>query len=344
MRTATALLLLLTLVPAARADELRLLGERHALTGRAGGRPYAGWLEVRDDATFVGERRFADGAVEPLAGRAAIDEHDLLLTPERGAAGAIAALGAGPAAPRRYVRADEGKTIRWRWAAGGASQDEEALAEPGEKESRLELVGRALRRKGLLNWLLNDNLGLVDAGILRGKQPSPNDVDCLRERKGVRTVLSLNGPLDKQVTFWPALEPGQEGPARGETVELGAFIAARGLAHPFVRMSASRAPSEAELVAVFRVLLDDSKKPIYLHCQGGSDRTGIIAALYQVEFLGVSKEAAKKTMRRHLWLAKDGTEVQGAYLDLYQKGTLTRLLEAHGVTIPARLRAATTPR
>lgn len=339
MRTTAvaALLTLLTLAPTAGADELRLVGERHTLTGRAAGRTYAGWVDVRDDATYVGERRFADGAVERLAGRAAIEGDDLVLTAERGAAGALqeALGGAGGAGPRRFERADEGRTIRWRWADG---QDEELLAEPGDKESRLELVGRLLRRKGVLNWLLNDNLGLVDQGILRGKQPSPNDVDDLRVRRGVRTVLSLNGPLDRQETWWPPLAPGEEGPPRSEEVDLGAFIASRGLEHPFVRMSARRAPSDAELVAVFRVLLDDSKKPIYLHCQGGSDRTGIIAALYQVEFLGVSKEAAKKTMRRHLWLGRDGTEVQGAYLDLYQPGTLTRLLTEHGVSIPPRLR------
>ncbi len=314
------------------ADELELVG-RHHLSGRIGGRTFSGSLEVRADAGYSGERRFADGQVEALAGRVSFDERALVLTP---AAGLTGALGGASATARRYARDDDGRTVRWTLRAG---DDVETIRQPEEDETKLELVGRLLRRP-VLRWLFKDNLGLVDdrdgAEILRSKQPTPNDLIRRQERDGVRTILSLNGDQDDTATLWEDTAPGES--PRGRKVNLREFIAARGLNHEVLKMSASRAPSDAELVAAFRVLLDDSKRPVLIHCQGGSDRTGIISALYQVEFLGVSKAEAKKRMRKHLWMAHDGTEIQGAYLDLYQPGTIRRLLQAAGVEIPARYR------
>ncbi len=45
-------------------------------------------------------------------------------------------------------------------------------------------------------------------------------------------------------------------------------------------------------------------------------------------------------MRRYTWTAHDGTEIQGAVIDLYRPGTIRRLLQEAGVQIPARCGAA----
>ncbi|MCO5171718.1 MAG: tyrosine-protein phosphatase [Planctomycetes bacterium] len=314
------------------ADELALVGQ-HVLTGQVGGRIFEGWLEVRADATYAGERRFDDGALEPLAGRVAVHERALVLTPTVGLRGAL--MGASSAS-RSYVRDDDRRVVRWRFERG---DEVEVIRQPSKDETRLGFVRRLLRRP-VLRWVFKDNLGTVDARpgaeVLRSRQPSPADLVRLQERRGVRTIVSLNGDLDERATHWEDAGPGQS--PEGRRVVLREFIAERGLAHEVFHLSASRAPTDAELVAIFRVLLDDSKKPLLLHCRGGSDRTGIISALYEVEFLGASKEEARARMRRHLWMAADGTEVQGAYLDLYQPGTLRRLLAAAGVDLPARFR------
>jgi protein-tyrosine phosphatase len=319
-------LLALLLTTPALAQELDLLG-RHELSGRQGGRAFTGWLELRDDATYAGERRFDDGRIEALGGRAAIDRQDLVLTPTIGLAGA---LGGATSAPRRYARADLDRRVRWRFAQEG---DEELLRLDGETERKVDFYGRLLRRP-VLRWLFADNRGVVDEDLLRSRQPSPNDVVELIEEEGVRTIVSLNGDLDEPATLW---EDEGDVPT-AERVNLRDFIAARGVRHEVFRLGASRAPTDEELVAIFRVLLDDSKKPMLIHCRGGSDRTGIISALYAVEFLGVSKADAKKTMRKHLWMGSRGTEIQGAYLDLYQPGHLRALLAAAGVPIPERFR------
>ncbi len=305
----------------ARGDELRLVGERLELTGTLGDRPLAGWLRIGEDATYAGERQVGDGPAESLWGRAAIVGKDLVLM-------------APDAAPRRYVRADAGGRVRWRCEG-------ETLTEPGQAGNKASAMARALERGDSVGAWLAGNRGVVDATpgleIHRSKEPTPADVVGWQKDEKVRTILSLNGAVDDERSWTPPAVPGQPRPP-AEKVRLGAFITSRGLEHPFVGMSASRAPSEEELVAVFRVLLDDARRPILIHCKGGSDRTGVISALYAIEFQGATKAEAKATMRRHLWLADGGTEIQGAYVDLYQPGTLTRLLERNGVSIPERLR------
>jgi protein tyrosine/serine phosphatase len=141
----------------------------------------------------------------------------------------------------------------------------------------------------------------------------------------------LNGELDKD--GWLR---GDDPEARPEKVNLRDLVKEEGLAHETFRLSARSAPTDDELVAIFKVLLDDSKKPILLHCLGGSDRTGIVAALYAIEFRGASKEEAKKVMRDHMWASHGGTEIQGVYLDLYKPGRLRALLEKAGVPVPPR--------
>lgn len=338
-RLASTLLLLCAASSPVFADELEVVG-RHALSGRVAARTFSGSIEIRADATYSGERRFADGAVERLAGRVAFDERALVLAPSQGIRGAL--VGASARA-RRYERADEGKVVRWRHAEG---DQVEVIALAGEEEGKLAMIGRILRQP-IFRYLFKDNRGLVDRTpgleVHRSSQPSPNDLVNMQTRNQVKTILSLNGDLDEEANYWfedtydPRRDPSA--PPERRRVNLKRFVAERGLNHEVFRMSASRVPSDAELVGIFRVLLDDSKKPILMHCRGGSDRTGIIAALYEIEFLGVSKADAKAKLRRHLWIAEKGTEIQGAYLDLYQPGTLRRLLAKHGVLIPARFPA-----
>lgn len=331
-----ALCLLLCVAPPALADELALVG-RHELSGQVAARTFTGSLEIRADATYAGERRFADGRVEPLSGRVALEERVLVLAPTSGLRGALTD---ASAQPRRYARADDGRVVRWRHADG---DHVEVIQLAGETGGRLELLGRILRRP-ILRYLFRDNRGVLDATpgleVHRSSQPSPRDLVRAQERDRVKTILSLNGDLDEEVNLWEDVVGAEpSAPPSRRRVNLGRFVAERGLNHEVFRLSASRIPTDAELVGIFRVLLDDSKKPILVHCRGGSDRTGIISALYEIEFLGVTKAAAKAKLRSHLWIAEKGTEIQGAYLDLYRPGTLRRLLAQAGVEVPARFPA-----
>lgn len=330
IRVLLPLLALVVLAGGVKSEELRLVG-KHRLEGAQGARAFGGWLEVLPDATYRGERQYADGSREPLAGAVAIEGRELVL---RQASGAATVLSGAAGLESRYARDDDGRRPRWKLTAGPAGLQERIAQERRSEPEWWHLLKRFTVEGFATRWLFADNLGKVEQSplILRSRAPSPGDLVRWKARYGLKTVVSLNGDQDREARLWSF-----QGPVPfARQVNVRAFIRQLGLGHEVLHMSASRAPSDAELVAVFRVLLDDSKKPLVIHCQGGSDRTGIISALYMVEFQGASKQAARKAMRCHLWAATKGTEIQGAYLDLYQPGTIRRLLAAAGVAIPAR--------
>ena len=64
-----------------------------------------------------------------------------------------------------------------------------------------------------------------------------------------------------------------------------------GVVHHDFEMSANRDVSDETLKAILSTLRS-SPKPILLHCRSGSDRTGLIAALYQYTVGGRSAEQA----------------------------------------------------
>ena len=51
-----------------------------------------------------------------------------------------------------------------------------------------------------------------------------------------------------------------------------------------IPLTASTPPTDAELDQYFGILLNPASYPLWMHCQGGADRTGIMTALYRIEF------------------------------------------------------------
>lgn len=326
--TATSRALTLTLALGAlasgQARELVVLGE-HAVTGTRDGARYRGTLEIADDASYTCTRTFDTGASERSAGRARIDRTALVLADDDGR-------------ERRYAIGSPYGEQRW---IHDGDDEHEVLSRAVPRENVKDFFGRLVRDGRPARWVLQHNRGYVERGegrwIQRSRQPRPRDIERFK-RAGGKTVLSLNGDQDDAVDDLRPERLLELKSPQGEAVNLRAFIREQGLNHVHVNMSAQRAPSDAELVTVFRTLLDDAQRPILVHCRGGSDRTGIVCALYAYEFLGVSKAEAVRTMRSHLWAAVGGTEIQGAYFALYRKGRLRELLREAGVTIPERYR------
>ena len=299
------------------AQELRVIG-KNPTSGVSEELAFRGTLVIRSNAKYYHQRNYPDGRMEMSRGVARIDGRDLVLTPKWPVGAA-----------RRFNRADTHDRIRWTHTRG----DERIEIDMGETESLLTAMGRAVARGKELRYVIDHNRGYVDrrsgAEIMRTRRPTPQHLIEFKKQGG-RTVLSLNGKQD--IETWYRKRPD----SRPRRVKLRAFIQEMELGHVWLKMSSSRAPSDAELIKVFRVLLDDSRRPVLVHCQGGADRTGVVSALYQIEFLGVPKARAKKTMREFMWIARRGSEIQGAFIDLYQKGTLRTLLTQAGVPIPAR--------
>ena len=124
-----------------------------------------------------------------------------------------------------------------------------------------------------------DNFGRVNDHYFRGAQPEGQDYADLKAL-GIRTVIDLTGGDDASVS-----EPG----------------VVKNLGVNFVRipMSTHETPS-AEKVARFLSLVEDpANQPVYVHCQGGRHRTGVMTAAYRITDDGWTADRAFSEMKQY---------------------------------------------
>jgi protein tyrosine phosphatase (PTP) superfamily phosphohydrolase (DUF442 family) len=107
------------------------------------------------------------------------------------------------------------------------------------------------------------NFHTVVAGrCYRCAQPSVDDLPVLARSLGICSIVNLRG-FDERPWY------GQE---RAEAARLGLTFADAGI-------WASSPPTEAEFFNVVRAV-DESPEPILIHCQSGSDRSGLASAIF----------------------------------------------------------------
>ncbi|NMC68790.1 MAG: dual specificity protein phosphatase family protein [Myxococcales bacterium] len=105
------------------------------------------------------------------------------------------------------------------------------------------------------------NLHRVDDGLYRGAQPSAEGMRSL-ERMGVRTVINLRA-------------------AHSDRDEL------RGtrLGYEHIRFEPWH-PEDEEVEAFLRIATDPARRPGFVHCAHGADRTGMMVAIYRMVVQG----------------------------------------------------------
>ncbi|OGP60930.1 MAG: hypothetical protein A2V67_01505 [Deltaproteobacteria bacterium RBG_13_61_14] len=146
------------------------------------------------------------------------------------------------------------------------------------------------------------NLEVVEPGVLlRSAQPRLGDIERLHREYGVQTILSLKD---------------------GEDPEVIRYAKANGLDWIILKMKADDPPTP-EQAALFFDLVEGKPvdldryagviqrcsrkgpgqvvfgRPVLMHCEGGADRSGVLTALFRIEFQGWSIEEAKADMLRH---------------------------------------------
>ena len=55
---------------------------------------------------------------------------------------------------------------------------------------------------------------------------------------------------------------------------------------------------EKEIVRFLRIVTDKNKTPVFVHCQHGADRTGVMCAVYRIAVCGWSREEAIEEMTK----------------------------------------------
>lgn len=131
--------------------------------------------------------------------------------------------------------------------------------------------------------------------VIRTPQPDVGDLVELRDDYGVRTVLNLRGDRadrEERYAWYDEERAGVKAiEARWEHLDI----------------SGTLGPTPAQVTAFFDLVEDPDAWPIVMHCQGGVHRTGVMAALYRIQYQGWTGDEAVAEMEDHWfdWTTRD---------------------------------------
>jgi protein-tyrosine phosphatase len=126
------------------------------------------------------------------------------------------------------------------------------------------------------------NFHKVDSQVYRGGRPDPSAYPKL-EQLGVRTILSLE-------------ESARDGKERDALARFNSTLKPENridfVSFPITQTQISRTGLSDEQVERLFQLIRKARKPLFIHCYYGRDRTGAIIALYRMALEGVPYEKA----------------------------------------------------
>jgi protein tyrosine/serine phosphatase len=105
-----------------------------------------------------------------------------------------------------------------------------------------------------------DNFGRVNANYFRGAQPGGHDYADLAAI-GIKTVIDLTQDGDPT-------EPS--------------IVQHEGMKFFRIPMTTHETPSAEKLSRFLTLVNDPANQPVYVHCQGGRHRTGVMTAVYRM--------------------------------------------------------------
>jgi protein tyrosine/serine phosphatase len=121
------------------------------------------------------------------------------------------------------------------------------------------------------------NFGRANDNYYRGAQPDSRDYSDLAAL-GVKTVIDLtrDGRSDE-----PAL------------------VQHTGMKFYRIPLTTSERPSESAVAQFLKLVNDPANQPVFVHCQGGRHRTGVMTAVYRMTKDGWSADRAYQEMKQY---------------------------------------------
>ena len=147
------------------------------------------------------------------------------------------------------------------------------------------VAGGAVVAAGGVWWAIqgDGNVHVLEAGVaIRSAQPSGARLADIVRTYGVRSVVNLRGPNAGQPWY-------DEEMAASKSL---------GLAHVDIALSARQELTPAQLAAVLERVAQ-APKPVLIHCNGGSDRTGLVSAAWVWRRGGSAEDAGKQLAVRY---------------------------------------------
>jgi tyrosine-protein phosphatase SIW14 len=142
------------------------------------------------------------------------------------------------------------------------------------------------------------NFYQVRPELYRGARPQAGGLEELIEF-GIKSIVNLQGgDLHSHYPSWmiAKMEPG-ELPANIEAERTKALsLNMNYLSTPLDSLEDVTPDEDREIDQALEFMADPRNQPVFVHCEHGKDRTGLIIALYEVKYLGMSIDAAHQEM------------------------------------------------
>jgi len=122
-----------------------------------------------------------------------------------------------------------------------------------------------------------DNFGRINSNYYRGAQPEDGDYRDLAVF-GVRTVIDLTA----------------DGRANEQRL-----VEQAGMKFYRIPLTTSEKPSEAAVARFLKLVNDPANQPVFVHCQGGRHRTGVMTAVYRMTQDGWTADRAYQEMKQY---------------------------------------------
>src|SRR5258708_26657561 len=135
--------------------------------------------------------------------------------------------------------------------------------------------------------------------LYRGGRRKPADLSYLQSLN-VRTVINLQGgdlnnPRYRAFMKW--WEPGELADAIAAEKYLSESLGLLFLSEPLDAIDPVSDEDDARIDEILHIMGNPAAQPVYVHCEHGVDRTGLIVALYQVKYMGMSPNDAYNEWR-----------------------------------------------
>jgi protein tyrosine/serine phosphatase len=166
---------------------------------------------------------------------------------------------------------------------------------------------------GLL-WFNGNVHAVTDGAVYRSAQLKADSLTATIEKYGIRSVLNLRGASVGDDWY----------------MEEVSVLASHRVLRYDVGMYASDEPS-ADTVRSILHILRTAPRPLLIHCNGGSDRTGYVAAIYKHFVEGRSPEEAERQLSFRYghfpWLGSKSAAMDNSFHKLIARERPAGLLE-----------------
>jgi protein tyrosine/serine phosphatase len=141
-----------------------------------------------------------------------------------------------------------------------------------------------------------ENFHMIAPGQLyRGARPSETGIEALAQA-GIKTVIDLQGG---DTLFDIPLEKGETDAAIAQEASYARANGIQFISEPLSSVNPDFDDQAGRIEIILRLISDPARQPLYFHCRHGSDRTGLVAALYRVLDQGCTPAQAHEEMMKY---------------------------------------------